>query len=361
MSLSTYRIAFPAGFRPLVECLAKRDFGSSSLIDADESSLTIRPNIPYRVPAYAQNSSLVIDIARCSGLEEAFRLFASRARDGNPRQELSRAFRDKAFMRTGRANRFVVRGFMRSTPSFPGAEARNALETVISRISSAEPDSSHPDVELSVVFRDDGNAYFTAAFQSGKTEQTTEAGELPRQTARLLCELSEPSAQDVFLDPFMGSGSLPLERARMGAYKLIFASDHNETLVARVKERLKTKDFERKKRTFFPKRLDARDLSRFEDGLFTTIVTDPPWGDWEGLDDAALVDLYAAFLAEAKRVLAPDGRLVLLVGRNDVLERAIAAGPAPTEAERSDSWRIDTDFPVLISGKKARAVLLRRR
>ena len=348
MNASLYRVAFPAGFRPLVERLALRDFGPSSVLEGDDSSLTILVANTFRDPGYVQNTSLVIDAVVCASLEEAFRLFAHRLREGTPKTELLRIFRDKAFMRGGRAERFAVRGFSRNTPEFPGAAARAALESAVSRLTSARPDSDRPDVELAVAFRDDGKAYFSSSRRSHAESRETAAGELPRWTARLLCELTDPKPDDVFLDPFMGSGSIPLERARMGPYKLIFASDRDQALVDKVKNRLKEKDFERKRKTFFPKQLDARDLSRFEDALFTAIAADPPWGDWEGLKSNELIDLYAAFLKEAKRVLAPKGKLVLLVGRSGALEQAMNTVES--------KWKIAEVYDVLISGKKARAV-----
>jgi hypothetical protein len=353
MNASRYRIAFAAGFRPLVERLVARDFGPDSVQDGDDSSVTILVDAPFRVPGYAQASSLVIDSVDCEDLEEAFRSFAARLRGGEGKAELLRVFRDKAFMRSGRAERFAVRGFFRNTPEFPGVEARAALEGAVTRLTAARPDSGRPDVELAVVLRDGGSAYFSAVRRGSPEAKDTAAGELPRTTARLLCELTDPRDDDVFLDPFMGSGSIPLERARMGPYKMIFASDRDEASVARVKERLKGKDFERKRKTFFPKRLDARDLSRFEDGLFTAIATDPPWGDWEGLDQEELLALYASFLGEARRLLAPSGRLVLLVGRSGALERTMDGAAA--------DWRIAESYEVLISGKKARALRLEAR
>jgi predicted RNA methylase len=303
MLYSRYRIAFPAGFGPLAERLVRRDFGESSVLDGDDSSLTLRAAEGFSPPPYSQGSALVIDTAACGELEEAFAVFARRIRDGACVKELARAFRDKALRKSLAANRFAVRGFLRNAPTFPGAGARAAMENAVGRAVGARPDSERPDVELAIHLRDDGKAYFTVAFKSSR--DAAAPGELPRSTARLLCELSEPKPDDVFLDPFMGSGSIPLERARMGPYKLIFASDRDEALVAKVKERLKAKEFERHRRTFFPKRLDATDLGRFEDGLFSAIVTDPPWGAWESLNETDLVALYASFLNQASRVLSP--------------------------------------------------------
>ncbi len=347
-----YRITFPAGFRTLAERLARRDFGPEAVAGGDESSLLLRSAEDFREPGFAQAAAIVVASAPCAGLEEAYRTIAARLKSGGGAKELSRVFRDKAFMRSGRAERFAVRGFVRSEPTFPGAEARKTLEDVIARSTGARADSSRPDIELSVSLRDDGNAYLAAGFRT-RAEPAPAAGALPRHTARLLCELSRPSADDVFLDPFMGSGSIPLERAMAGPYKLIFAGDADESRVAGLKEKLKDKRFERKRKTFFPKQLDARDLSRFEDGLFTAIVTDPPWGDWEGLGEDEIYALYSRFLAEARRTAAPGARLVLLTGRNSAAEKAIESAQA--------LWTAEERYDVLISGKKARAELFRPR
>lgn len=347
-----YRVSFPAGFRPLAERLLARDFGGAQAREGDESSVVLRSEGPFKDPGYIQGASLVVDAIPAPSLEKAYRAFAERLASAGPRRAVERAARDRAFMRSGRAERFALRGFLGAEPTFPGEAARAALEGAVSRITGLRPDSARPDIDLSVSLRADGKAYFSAALRLGRGEGETAAGALPRCTARLLCELSRPEAADTFLDPFAGSGSIPLERALLGPYNMIFAGDRDEALVAAFKERLKDSRFERKKRTIFPKILDARDLSRFEDGLFSAIVTDPPWGDWERLGEAELTALYAAFLSEAARVSAGEGRLVLLVGRSDALERALDAAGKP--------WRIDENYDVLVSGKKARAALLRK-
>lgn len=351
MPASLYRISFPAGFLPLVDRLVRRDFSEQSVVESDASSLTFQPSNPFKEVPYAQGISLIIDTVKATALEEAYRLFANRVRSGDARSELARVFRDKAFMRAGRAERFAVRGFAEGAPAFPGHGARAALEAAIESVVGTRADSERPDIELAVAVRGSGAAYLTAARRPATAdERETAAGALPRSTARLLCELARPRADDVFLDPFAGSGAIPLERARMGAYQLIFASDADAEKVAALKNRLKDKRFERNRKTFFPKAMDAQDLSRFEDGLFTSIVTDPPWGDWESRSAEEITALYARFLREARRVISDEGRAVLLSGRNDSLRRALDANP--------DDWRVEEEYEVLISGKKARASLL---
>lgn len=349
MGTSLYRLSFPAGFKLLVARLAERDFGPDSVVAGDESSILVRLADAFKDPGYFHGASLVIAEFPCISLEAAYRGLAASLREQSPGREVQRVFRDKAFMRAGRAERFIVRGFDRGVPTFPGDEPRRVLENAISASTGARPDSSRPDIELAVALRADGRAFLSAGIRT-KEEPAPAAGALPRQTARLLCEMSRPNPEDVFLDPFMGSGSIPFERALMAPYKLIFAGDKDIDAVSTVKGRLKEKRFEKKRKTFFPKQLDARDLSRFDDGLFSCIATDPPWGNWERMGDEALIELYAAFFAEAKRKLRSDGRLVVLSGRNDLIERS--------NARIGSVWSVEENYDVLISGKKARAARL---
>lgn len=317
----------------------------------DESTVLISGGDRFRLPAYAQGAALVVASAPALSLEEAYGTFAEGLAGGPSRRALERAARDKAFTRSPRAERFALRGFLGAEPTFPGEAARRTLEEAIGRITGLRADSARPDLDLSVTLRADGTAYLLAPLKTGKAGADRSPGALPSHTARLLCELSRPQAEDVFLDPFMGSGAIPLDRSLGHPYRMIFAGDREEALVAAFKERLKTEErFARRRRTIFPKVLDATDLSRFQDGFFTAIVTDPPWGDWEGLSEEEVVRLYGAFLTEAARVTVPEARLVLLTGRTGALEGALDAAGRP--------WREEEAYQILVSGKKARALLL---
>jgi len=146
--------------------------------------------------------------------------------------------------------------------------------------------------------------------------------------------------------------AIPLERARL-PYRMIFSGDCDEAQLARVKAVLSEPRMAKKRKTIFPKLLDARELSRFEDRFFTAIVTDPPWGRHEALGTEALEELYRRFLGEAARILTPGGRLVLLCGRSGL----VADGSISIKEQFEEEGR----YEVLISGQKALVLCLVRK
>jgi tRNA G10 N-methylase Trm11 len=160
--------------------------------------------------------------------------------------------------------------------------------------------------------------------------------------------MTEPRPDDVFLDPFCGYGGIALERALASPYRFVFVSDGDAEKLAAVRAALSGKAFERRRKTIFPKVRDALDSGGFDAGFVTAIATDPPWGLYEGgmaADEAGT--LLRGFLAESARLLAPGGRLVLLVARSATVD----PGSAFAQRERLD---------VLVSGKKARVLRLDR-
>ena len=165
--------------------------------------------------------------------------------------------------------------------------------------------------------------------------------------------MTEPDADDVFLDPFCGYGGIALERALAAPYRFVFASDDEPEKIAAVKTALYGPGFEKRRRTIFPKVRDVLDSNAFDEGFVTAIATDPPWGLYEGgPGEAAARELLRGFFSEAARVLAPGGRLVVLTARGTGVDpwRELAQ-PCFAQRERYD---------VLVSGKKASALSFER-
>jgi predicted RNA methylase len=359
-----------AGFGPVAARLAARDFPGSSIEADGDNALVIsapaaprggspRGGAPLVLLSYCRGLFRVLGEAR-GGLEAAARAIAK----GRPAFGPAQGGRGGA----GRAERaerrtFVLRSFGPDDPASIPAPLRREIEILIERSTGLRPDSTRPDREFRLQERGDGRVLFLERVATGRSEPEPRRGELPRTTCRLLAEMTEPEADDVFLDPFCGYGGIALERALASPYRFVFAQDLDTEKVAAVKESLSGKGFEKRRKTFFPKARDALDPSAFEAGFVTAIATDPPWGLYEeGAADAAGAEaLLGAFLAVAARALAPGGRLVLLVSRA-LGERALgdirrirspagSGGPAFAPRERLE---------VLVSGKKASALRLDR-
>lgn len=350
-----YRCTFPAGFGEPAAEAAARDVPGCRISDGDDSSFILETDRPFGIPSYLQGVALLAASAAADAhgptLEDACRRYGSR---GDPRADAALAgAAAEAARRLGRkARTFALRTFEHGSPAAAPRSERAALERRIIDLTGLRPESRRSDLDFQLHLRADGRSYLAIPLRQGGPEPELLRGELPRHTATLLCELSRPDRRDVFLDPFMGSGAIPLARARMGAYRMIFAGDSDAAAVEAFIGRLGGPGLEKKRRTIFPKHLDATDLSRFDEGFFTAVVTDPPWGEYTaaGAPDAGeLRGLYAAFLREARRVTAAGGRLVLLTGRNVPLDEALEDSGA--------EWKIERDFRVLISGKKARVTL----
>lgn len=132
--------------------------------------------------------------------------------------------------------------------------------------------------------------------------------------ASALIRLGKPKAEDVFYDPFCGSGTIPRERARHRA-KRIMASDINPVAVENARINLPT----------FVKVFccDATQM-KTADKSIDVIISNIPWGKQIAVQDIG--QLYISFLNEAKRVLRDEGRMILLTDRDEIVEAANKTG-----------------------------------
>jgi len=168
-------------------------------------------------------------------------------------------------------------------------------------------------------------------------------GALSYELSSMLVAASRPSAGDVFLDPFAGSGSVVLARAGSDA-RQIWYSDTN----LRASERDFPPELHTGRRVDFLDD-DALTLASVPDGQVDVIVTDPPWGEY---DDMGMP--YTAFArAMAKsfsRVLRkPKGRFVVLTSRKTaaIVEREFVR----------DSLSVDSTHEILVNGHPATVLI----
>ena len=124
--------------------------------------------------------------------------------------------------------------------------------------------------------------------------------------AAALVALAEPAADDRFLDPCCGGGTILLERAQAGVpYLALIGGDASEQALEVAQE-----NFGARHRPWSLQRWDARRLP-LPAGSVSRVVTNLPFGVQSPA--AGGVSAFAtACLAEVGRVLAPAGRAVLL-------------------------------------------------
>lgn len=171
----------------------------------------------------------------------------------------------------------------------------------------------------------------------GGAREKFEKGELRRELAYFLILLSQPQKEDVVLDPFAGSGAIVLSRVSHFPYKAMTGGD--------IKSE-KVEDLKKKTRWGYPKikieKVDALKLVDIDDNSIDKIITDPPWGEFEKPQED-MINFYRQMLAEFFRVLRPEGKVVILVGRNSGFEMALT----------DSNFLVEKKLNVLVSGKKA--------
>lgn len=158
---------------------------------------------------------------------------------------------------------------------------------------------------------------------------------------------SDPTPQDVYLDPFAGSGSFVLARLDMPAREILYSDTE---LSSHRKEFPSELTGDRRVRFLAD---DALTLPSIADGTVDVIVTDPPWGEHE---DVAMPypEFTRAVSGSFDRALNPKtGRFVLLCARR--------SAPLFRESMEDVSFVIDATHEILVNGHPATVLVGGRR
>ena len=130
--------------------------------------------------------------------------------------------------------------------------------------------------------------------------------------AHALVWLSNPRPTDVFLDPFCGSGTIPVERAAYPARSIIGGDISPEAVEAAKKNSPINVNI---------CHMNACELEGIPPQSVTSIVTNPPWGN-QIAQGQNIEALYCKFLLAARRVLEPNGRAIILTDQETALSLA---------------------------------------
>ena len=144
----------------------------------------------------------------------------------------------------------------------------------------------------------------TDAYYRFRGQRAFQSAALRPTVAHAMVRALPPREGARFVDPFAGSGTIAAERAAYPAASIV-AGDNNPEAVAAMGANLPDGATARQ--------WDARRLP-LADGSVDEIATNPPWGKQIASED--LPGLYRDFFAEAARVLAPDGVMVMITDQD---------------------------------------------
>lgn len=219
------------------------------------------------------------------------------------------------------------------------------VEMRISKVKGLKIDRSKPDIEFWFLYRSERLGFFMMRLTKHKAyEKILHKGELRPELSHILCSISEPDADDIFLDPFCGYGSIPIERALSFSYNMIFAIDRDREKIKNLRQKIKESKYKKMKRSFLAKSGDSLNLDTFETHFIDRIVTDPPWGLFKDVG-MNIAEFYPLMLKEFYRVLKTRGIIVVVTAEKEEFENSIL--------KFGNNMELEKKYNILVSGKKA--------
>lgn len=224
------------------------------------------------------------------------------------------------------------------------------MEYAVTKATGLKVDRCKPDLEFWFLHRSEGAGFFMLRLtKHASTEKLLKKGELRPELCYILNHLSEPDANDAFLDPFCGYGSIPIARCHMLSFKTIYASDSD---VEKVRDLKSKTALIKGQKGFAIKKEDALHMKSLNDRSIDKIVTDPPWALYEKIY-ADIEAFYMHMIEEFYRVLKIHGIMIILTARKEEFEKALR--------KVGERLELQNKFDILVSGKKAAVYKITKR
>lgn len=322
-----YYVQFPAGTGELVAESIGSYVDRPEVVYADDSSLIFESDTPYsqvvQLPFVKNSFTVIADVVRRDVNEGVLELADSLRYD-----ELD-----------GYADTFRVMFHVDGELIPVNPRAKHALESEIAYASGQRMVGRGTGEEYWVVGRTDFDYLMLCRRHIRPKRAAKAAGAISHEMSSLLVAASKPQPEDVFLDPFAGSGSFTNARMSFPAKRIVYSDSELERLRADFPPAV------RESRVIEFLSDDALALPSFKDHEVDVIVTDPPWGEYEELP-LELPEFLGAMARSFDRVLdVRTGRFVILIARK-----------AAEEAEKAlagNNLQIDSTHEVLVNGHPA--------
>lgn len=306
---------------------------------------------------YTDDSAMILEtsappnkVAAIPYIKNAFVVLADTGRGSLDKGvlQLSRVIGNKQFPELpGQTGRFRLMVHVDGTLAPVEPRAKSALEKAVMQRTGARLEPRGQCQEYWVVGRQGMRELLFCARLPKAPRATKAKGAVSHELSAMLVAASLPTPQDVFLDPFAGSGAFITARLEQ-PLKQAWYVDRN---LAQHRSSLGRQLTDKKRVRLLAE--DALTLPSLADGSIDVIVTDPPWGEHEVVErpyEELARDVAAVFA----RVLNPvRGRYVLLVNRRNaaVVDTALTAAGLPVDAEHE----------ILVNGHPASVLIGQRR
>lgn len=213
---------------------------------------------------------------------------------------------------------------------------KKAEENVL-RNSRLSIDRVSPTTEIWYSIRREGFGFCGQLISKREfTEKNLNKGELRPEIAYLIAGFANPSKEEVVADVFAGYGSIPVQLAKKFRFKQLYVSDISSEQYDILKSR-KQLDAE----NIQVEKSDAFELSYIADKSVDVVITDPPWGFFEEIDNISV--FYEKMFNSFRRILSDSGRMVILSARKAELEECCS----------KMDIKIKRSLHTLVNGKKA--------
>ena len=215
--------------------------------------------------------------------------------------------------------------------------SKKAEETVLHN-SKLHLDRLSPTTEIWYSIRREGFAFCGQLISKREyKEKNLNKGELRPEIAYLICCYADLKQDDVVAEPFCGYGSIPVQLIKKFRFQKLFASDIDKEKISINMQKKQLKDNPQIDLSVN----DAFVLSQIIDRSVDVVITDPPWGYFEQIDDIG--EFYKKMFTSFKRILKENGRMIILSARKDEIEKAAL----------EMNVQILSSLNTLVNGKKA--------
>lgn len=326
--------------------------GTASLmleaLDAQLDGLRVR---------YADDSAMILEsssppkhVADIPYIKNAFVVIAETGRGSLDKgvMQLSRVVVNEQFPKLpGQTNKFRLMVHVDGSLAPVEARTKAALERAVMQRTGGRVEPRGQCQEYWVVGRQGLRELLFCARLPKAKRPIKAKGAISHELSAMLVAASQPRPQDVFLDPFAGSGSFVAARLERPLKQAWYVDrdlrQHRPSLGRELTDNKRLRLLAE----------DALAMPSIPDGSIDVIVTDPPWGEHE-LVEQPYEDFARALGKSIARVLNPSrGRYVLLINRRSagVMHAALTAADLAPDAEHE----------ILVNGHPASVLIGERR